>query len=133
MNTPTTQWPAIQWPIARLKELRFQHLSFIGGLTLAIGAAASMGAFEASGVQPESFGTNRVPRSSAADALQWAVFNYVTLHLIESDTVVAPEFAAMTRPDSYRIVETPEDRQRLEEELTTMFENGVQYGVVDLR
>ena len=139
MSTVSTRWQAIRWSTTWLRQLRFHHLSFVGGLALAAGSAVSMGAFGGSTSQSVPVRSDQASATSTAGYTRWAV-DHVVLYLIRSNTVIDVEISqaeeslvGASHARTYRIVETPADERQLEEELNDMFYNNVSFGVVDLR
>ena len=139
MSASSTQWQAIRWSIGCLRQVRFHHLSFVGGLALAAGAAVSMGALGDSPAQSIPVRSEQAVASSTGEYDRWAV-DHVVLFLIRSSAVIDGEMSladeavgGVSQARSYRVVETHEDEIKLEAEMNEMFYNGVSYGVVDLR
>jgi hypothetical protein len=126
--------------LIQARRIRAGHVTFVLGLTLAVTAAVSLGAFEsgASPARPQdarsathSLTVRNIPAAPVHIVLVNAQDEANQL-LAEAYHLQTEAFASVALP-SVRIIGNTSQEEQLQDELSMMFYSGVAYRIADLR
>ena len=126
--------------VEQTRRLRIGHLSFVLGLTVAVTAAVSLGAFESGASPARPQDARQATRGIAVSkVLAGPIYFVLADSQDEANQLLAEAYYLQTEASgsvalpTVRVIGSAEDDQHLQDELSTMTYHGVAYRITDLR